>query len=649
MCGISGLYKLQGEINPDDIQAIKCMMDSQIHRGPDDQGIITSPPSHPRVVLGHRRLSIIDLSPTGRQPMSNEDGTVWITYGGEIYNYRELRQMLIENGHKFKSNSDTEVIIHGYEQWGVEGLLIHLRGMFAFAIWDERTETLLLVRDRIGIKPLYYYLSKEQAIFASELKALLASKKINVTIDMGAIWQYMRILTVPLPLSITKEIKKLEPGYYLIVNKSGQAIKKQYWDFKNYISQTQNMDFDKSKMHLQHLLKDSIQYHMVTDTPVGVFLSGGLDSSSIVALMRQARKSEKILTFSIAFPGYEEYDEAKYALIVANHFNIDHQFEKFSANFIKDFSKIAWYLDEPFAISSAFAIYYLAQAAVRKVKIVLTGDGGDELFAGYPGYQNDNYLKYNYNVRKIIENFANSALFFYKNFGIQNKMMKIILAKLYRKIGTDGLLYSKQISQTSFLSVIKAINPDFTFELWNNWQNNLTAYYYDSLDSDDNLIKKIYAECKTRLVDEMLTKVDRMTMAHSLEARVPLLDHKIIEFVFGLPSSFKLHRSENFLDGKHIFKKTMESFLPPKILNRNKHPFNIPMENWISGSLFSVTEDVLFNGILIKNKIISSLGLKNIIREEKQNNGRHTNMILALLTFEYWYNTFKKQFSNISF
>jgi len=641
MSGIVGIYNFRKNIIHPEI--VKKMTDSIAHRGPDDEGYWIDPP----IALGHRRLAIIDLSHKAHQPMLNEDKTVSIVFNGEIFNYADLRPLITSKGYTLFSQSDTEIILRLYEIYGIDAIE-KLRGIFAFAIWDKSIQKLFLVRDRIGVKPLYYLKTENAFIFGSEIKAILASNCSNKYINLTSFLQYMRFLTIPQPTTIFKDIHKLEPGSYMIIDSKGRTQTNTYWDVRNFICTVHrdgNEDYYRNQ--LEDLLTESVRYNMVADVPVGAFLSGGLDSSSVVAMMRNNYPNQSISTFSTIFPGQTYYDESNYAQSVADRYQTIHYTHELTKKIVRDFEKIVWHLDEPFAISSAFALYYLAEEALKRTKVVLTGDGGDELFAGYEGYKNDYYLRYPEWIFEIMTKFHILLLTIAKKKHCKYKFILRLMTGLGRRVGNEGLRYSEQVAQNSLHALNIVFERDFFLMLLDNWGNNLMSAYYNSLTEEDKLSKKLYADFKTRLVDEMLMKVDRMSMAHSLEARVPLLDHKLVEFAFSLPSNIKLRDTKLGKVSKYIFKKTMEKYLPREIIYRKKHPFNIPIYQMIIKEQQSFNER-LYNGFLVKNKIINKHGIELMLNEIKAGNKSFVNMLVLLITFEYWLYVYQEKFGSIT-
>lgn len=551
MCGICGFISLKIQpINKQDI--IKKMLEVISYRGPDDEGAFVD--NH--AALGVRRLSIIDLN-TGHQPMHNEDSSLWIVHNGEIYNFPELKSSLIEKGHVFYTKSDTEVIIHLYEEYGYE-CLSKLNGMFAFAIWDKNRNELFIARDRFGIKPLYYSDFDAQLLFASEAKSILRFPGFNKSLDLAALDQYLTFEYVPSPRSIFQKIRKLEPGNYLIYKNQNVHIQK-YWD----IAAVRTSSFIKeaeAEEKLLGLLKNSIKHHLISDVPIGVFLSGGIDSSFIAALASNF-SSEKIKTFSIGFED-DSFDESKYIKQVASIFGCRHHHRIFGQNDLCVLiPKIAGFLDEPLADASFFPTFLLSQSARQEVTVALSGEGGDELFAGYPTYQAHKLAKYYRMVPRavrenIIERIIMNLPVSMKNFSLEFKAKKFVgsadLPFALRHIYWMGS-FNQQDKALLYGPALKRIDGS---ENVNEVLNNC----FSTPQIEKELDKLQYLDIKTYLEGDLLTKSDRASMINSLEIRIPYLDHELVEFVFSLPADLRL----NNFKSKYIFKNTARNILPKK-------------------------------------------------------------------------------------
>ena len=581
MCGICGIYDIQGE-GPVDPSLVKIMNDTLTHRGPDDQGVFVEG----AIGLGHRRLSIIDLE-GGHQPIPNETGTIWTVFNGEIYNFKELRDWLIEKGHRFSTRSDTEVIVHLYEEYGV-GCFEHLRGMFAIALWDSQNKRLILARDRIGKKPLFYYYDGRRCIFGSELKAILAVPGVERDLNVQAVADYFSLLYIPAPKSIFRRVAKVRPGYYVVVSPEGLS-EHQYWD----------LDFSQLKTYseqewCERILKtyqEAVSLRLISEVPLGAFLSGGVDSSSVVALM-SGLMADPVVTSSIGFEE-KEFNELAYARTVADLFHTNHYEDVVTPNAAGIVDTLAWHYDEPFADSSAIPTYYVSQMARRHVTVALSGDGGDELFAGYRRYLFDQREN---QIRSLFP-----ATFRRLGFGT--------LASLYPKADWAPRIFRGKATFESlacshiegYFRSISAVRPELKQELLHpDLLAQLQGYetldlfreYYDKPGPIDPLSRIQYVDIKTYLPDDILVKVDRASMAHSLEVRAPLLDHVLMELGAGLPRELKLQGTT----GKYILKKAFEPTLPADILYRPKMGFAIPLARWFRTDLKDVAYENLFGG-----------------------------------------------------
>ncbi len=642
MCGIAGIIEFASQ--GVDQKVVARMAEMLAHRGPDGQGTWFGD----GVGLAHRRLAIIDLSPASDQPMHSADGAATIVFNGEIYNYRELAQQLRTAGFPLRTQSDTEVILGLYQQHG-ERCVEFLRGMFAFAIWDHRRHELFLARDRIGVKPLYYALTARGFAFGSEIKAVVASGISERVVDRAAVARFLRFMVVPQPQTIFEGIKKLDPGHTMRVTRDGRTTQRCYWTSESYATPRADLRESEYIEALEQRLLESVRYHMVADVPVSAFLSGGLDSSAVVALMRQVAPSQSIKSFSTVFPAQPDYDEFQHAHEVADAKGLEHQTHAFSEDFLDDYERIVWHLDEPFAVPSALATYYLAKAAAASTKVVLTGDGGDELFAGYLGHQNDRYrdaAPFGLAATSLLYRAAVATRTVVRG---QDALFARIVCGLGRRGGSEGLRYSEQVAQNSLNAMGQVLNRDLFVSCLSAWRGNLLAHYYDALQSSDTLQRKLYAEYRTRLVDEMLMKVDRMTMAHSLEARVPLLDHPLVELALSMPSDLKLRDRDGKRTGKYALKKVMEKYLPHGIIYRRKQGFNIPIEQWKSGRFGREAAQRLREGHLMKAGVVTGPGVERLIALQGDTCHNYRSMLQALFALEVWTDVYTRRFGAIRF
>jgi len=615
------------------------------HRGPDGSGVY----ARGNVGLGHRRLSILDLSQAGRQPMANEDGTVWMVYNGECYNYKDFYEELRSRGHRFASTSDTEVLLHLYEDNGI-GFLDRIRGMFALAIWDGRRKRLILARDRIGIKPLFYYFDKNHIVFASEMKSLLLDPAVPCDMDFNALEAYLRVMSIPDPYTIFKGVHKLLPGHYLCAEAEDVTVHK-YWDVESTFVEGQMAGEAHWEREFSTRFRDAIRAHLVADVPVGSFLSGGVDSSSIVA-MAQKSVSEPLQTFSIAFNNLPEFDEAEYARTVAQHCNTRHMEIDFTPNLIEVLPKMVWHCDEPFAVSSALGVYFLAQVAQSQVKVVLSGDGADEVFGGYSGRHGSEPLPLPIPLswpRHVANSLLSHGVIPARHVPYLKAAVRSLLtlwsghAAHGHSAGSPRLepahkSYLKTFTVLSKETQSKLVRPELLRVMREDYWDSLTEKYYNTFSSADHLTRQLYTDLKSTLVSEMLTKVDRMTMAWGLEARVPFLDHELVEWAFTVPSLFKVRGDE----GKIVVKKAMEPFLPPGILYRPKHGFNVPLKVWWTEELKEFARDWLSESRIKARGLFKPQQVLYLLDNHLRGGVDYSNHIFTLLVLELWFEQFNR-------
>ena len=560
MCGICGklLFDLDATISPASFQA---MPEALSHRGPDDQGIFTSS----QVALGHRRLSIIGLS-SGHQPLSNEDGTVWITFNGEIYNYKDLRRDLISKGHRFATETDTEVIVHLYEEFG-EKCVEKLRGMFAFGLWDKRKRLLLLARDRVGIKPLYYQLNGKGLLFGSEIKALMADPDQELTVDPAAIDRFLTFYYMPGEETLFRGIQKLPPGCYMLVQ-GGRAEVKQYWDLE---FGTSDLSLKEAEIRLREILDESVRLHLISDVPVGVLLSGGLDSTAVLSLAR-SHSDDPISSFTVGFNAPTVEDERPFARIAAQRFGTTHHEMTITAKDFQEFlPKFVWHMEEPVCEPPAVALYYVSKLASQYVKVLLSGEGGDEAFAGYSNYRNVLWAE----RAKRFGGFLSGALA--KSSSVIDQLTGsrrgTKYAQLMRTPFQDYYLSRTSSPFTYFNSRSEQLyTSNFAKAANKAWSCEPLATLFAS--APKNIVNRmLYIDTKTWLPDDLLVKADKMTMANSVELRVPLLDHKVLEFAASLPSHYKV---KGFTT-KYIAKRSLSKLVPRKLSGARRRAFQCPI------------------------------------------------------------------------
>lgn len=622
MCGITGIFDTRAKRSID-VELLRRMNDSQYHRGPDQEGLHTEE----GVGLGHRRLSIIDLS-SGKQPLYNEDNSVVVVYNGEIYNYQSLAEELQAAGHVFRTRCDTEVIVHAWEQWG-RACVEHFRGMFAFAIWDRNKKTLFLARDRLGIKPLYYSLMSDGTlIFGSELKSLMNHPNLVRDIDPQAVEDYFAYGYVPEPKTIFKDTYKLPPGHCLTI-KHGETLPEpvEYWDVP--FEQHGPMDEQETCEELIRRLREAVDIRLVAEVPLGAFLSGGVDSSAVVAMMAGLNESA-VNTCSISF-GDPKFNEASYAQAIAEKYNTDHYVEQVDPDDFDLVSKLGGLYDEPYADSSAMPTYRLCQLARKNVTVALSGDGGDENFAGYRRYRWHNY-----------EERIRSAL----PLGLRKPVFGT-LGHIYPKADWAPKVFRAKTTFEAmardtcqgYLHSVSLFSDKQRNMLFNNsFKNSLQGYnavevlrnHADRAPTDHPLSLVQYMDMKTYLVGDILTKVDRASMAHSLEVRVPLLDHKFVEWISGLSPQMKLKGTE----GKYIFKKSLEPYLSQDILYRKKMGFGVPLASWFRGPLKEKVQTAILGERLSSSGIFDHKYLKHLVEQHQSGVRDYSAPIWSLLMFE---------------
>lgn len=628
MCGITGFVDRWDSRRAHDSEERARVLDAMClairHRGPDDQGTLVTD----GVALGMRRLSIIDLA-GGHQPISGEDGSVTIVFNGEIYNFQDLYKDLEARGHKFTTHSDTEAIVHAYEEYG-RACVDHLRGMFAFAIWDAKTNSLFMARDRAGKKPLFYTVTRSGTlVFGSELKALLLHPEVETEINLTAIDSYFTLGYVPDPLSVFRGVHKLSPGHHLTFA-NGEATVRQYWDFKFEVTDSRREEDYLEE--LRSLLDESVRLRLIADVPLGAFLSGGIDSSIVVALM--ARHMDlPVKTFSIGF-NEDSYNELKYARLTASTFGADHHEFIVTPEICDVVDELVWHLDEPFADQAAIPNYMVSKLARDHVTVVLSGDGGDELFAGYTRYV----------VERQRSGFTRLPR------GVREGVMRPLSKRLPH--GAWGRNYLHNVSLepvTRYLdsvSIFSSLNRNslYTGEFKEKLgQGNYAAQLFSELSAkvrtEEPLDQLLYIDSKTYLPGDILTKVDRMSMAVSLEARAPLLDHKLIDFVTKIPASMKLAG----LETKHLLKRAVEDLIPAEILHRPKQGFGVPIQEWINQQLRDRIRETLTESRTRQRGYVDPKYVGVLLHEHERGRRDHSTSLWALLMLELWHRQFVDQ------
>lgn len=624
MCGIAGFFQYNSSLEschqPDAV--LRSMLDAIYHRGPDDEGTLVEPPAW----LGMRRLSIISLD-DGKQPIYDESGRFGVLFNGEIYNYRELRESLQSRGHILKTNSDTEVIVHLFEEYG-RGCLEHLRGMFAFVIWDSHKRELFVARDRLGIKPLYYANVDGQFIFASELKAIVRHPNVKKELDPVALGDYLSIKYVPAPRTMFRDIQSLEPGHCLTVGQQG--IRHEcYWDFS--IEPDESKSDEECVDQLLDILRESVKLRLRSDVPFGAFLSGGLDSSTIVALMAEQLTSP-VETFSVGFESAGVQDELPFAEQVAKHFGCKHHVLKIGAkDFLQYAEDVIYHLDQPIADQATVATFMLSRLAGQSVKMVLTGEGGDELFAGYARYEGERMSP----AFGLLPDWGKAA---FRSFSGR-------LPGLRRaKIAAEALSYGDEAQRYA------AWFPMFTQDMR---KRVLSSYMAEQVKDVSRVFRKqlrrcgegsrlsrmLYCDTKLWLPDYLLLRGDKLTMAHSIEGRVPLLDHKLVEFAARLPDRMKLRSRQR----KWLLKQAASRLLPKDIIERKKQGFPIPIEKWLKDEAKDLVHDCLSEEVVRRRGLFSPQYVRELVKAHESGYADRATEIWGLVSLEIWSRRFLDQ------
>jgi asparagine synthase (glutamine-hydrolysing) len=619
MCGITGF------INPPNVtsQQINKMNDSIAHRGPDDDGVFVKG----KVGLGQRRLSIIDLE-GGKQPISNKDGSVWIVFNGEIYNYKELKSSLV-NKYEFKTNSDTEVLLHLYEEKG-EKCLHYLRGMFAFAIYDFKKDKLFVARDHLGQKPLYYFHDNERFAFGSEIKSVLSVDDNLREMDEKALYEYLTVRIITPPRSMFKKIRKLPPAHYLVFKNNKIDIVK-YWDLK--FEPKNNWNFNETKEELDRKIEETVKYHLVSDVPVGAFLSGGLDSSLVVAYMSKFL-DQPFKTFSGDVP-YKNHSEISYARMVSDKYKTENFELKFVPSLIKTLPEIIWHMDEP-SDSLSVAMFYISKLAKKEVKVVLGGDGGDELFGGYDRYYGNVYASIYALVPQVLRKTIFERLLNYMPEGFWYQSLSHKLKWIHQiSYYNNGERYSKSLSYFYFsqsyhnnlfteeyLEKINSFDPEGTIKT-----------YFDSENADELIDKMLHSDSMVRMPDHPVMILDRMAMAHGLEARSPFLDHKLAEFAAKIPPKFKIKGTKR----RYIQTELARKYLPSDLIDRKKQGFASPINYLLENEFKLLFNKFLSNSRLVEEKYLRKSFIDTLLSDHLEKKADHGQRLWLLTNSEIWY------------
>jgi len=613
------MFSLQDR-RPIEEDLLRAMNETLIHRGPDEDGILL----RPGIGLAMRRLSIIDRS-GGHQPLSNEDGSVWVVYNGEIYNFSEIREKLVSLGHRFETHSDTEVIVHAYEEYGEE-CLHSFNGMFAFALWDVKAGELFIVRDRLGVKPLYYAQLNGMLYFASEMKALLKIPGLSRTIDPEALNEVLMYRHVLAPRTIFTQIRALLPGHSLRAGKQGLRIR-QYWTLP-FPSSSTGFSEARAQEELRFLLEDAVRLRLISEVPLGAFLSGGLDSSAVVGLM-SGMMEQPVKTFTVGFSngdnrsGLSRYDERGYAGEVSKWFKTDHHEVVMTPNAAELLPKLIWHLDEPLADPAAIPTYLISRFARQHVTVVLTGEGADELFGGYPKYRLE---------------------------ALAGRLHALGLGRPLKWIGRLPLPYAGALRKMAlpvperWAAWDGVCSRDLRAELVGGMMRSsdgvekeaalLSKFLEDG--PDDPVARLLYLDAQMRLPNDLLMKVDKMSMAVSLEARVPFLDYRLVEFAFRLPTAFKVRVG----GGKQILRKALAGLVPQAVLHRRKQGFSVPVSSWLRGELRPFLAEVLDEGSVGSGKLFDPRTVTRLLSEHHSGQRDHGQVIWTILNVEIWRRTF---------
>ena len=633
MCGITG-FLLDTPGDPVEMENLIGKMANRLrHRGPDETGFFVDG----RAALGHRRLSIIDLK-SGQQPIFSEDGTLCIIFNGEIYNYKELSKELVARGHVFSTHSDTETILHAYEEWGEE-CIGRLHGMFAFCVWDARNRILLLARDRVGKKPLFYAHTGGAFVFSSEMKSILEFPGITRKIDDEALASYFLFSYIPAPLTIFRGIYKLLPGHYLVV-RNGTSRTRQYWDVE-FVPDRNRKEKDVIRDFMD-ILEDAVRVRLMSEVPLGAFLSGGIDSSTVVALMSRASDTP-VKTFSIGFGGERGgfEDERKYALLVASRYATDHRAYEVLPEVAGILGKIVVSFDEPFADDSTIPSYYVCKMARENVTVALSGLGGDETFCGYERYLGFHlshiYQKLpeffrTYLIQGVVDRFKETS-----SGGYAVNHLKRFVRSTSDDHGTRYIGYVTKIKSAYQGSFFNGNIRHYADAFDSAKRSFLNTFH--AAKADDPLNKVFYCDMKTYLCEDILALTDRMSMHHSLEVRVPFLDHRLLEYSASIPPEWKIR----WFRKKYLLKKGVSGLLPKEVLEHKKQGFVGPMTRWLQADLKGLTARILSSGNLARHDIFNQQTVQRILEDHYHGKEINDSLIWSLIIFQVWYENYMEQ------
>ena len=626
MCGIAGIVSAQAG---DRIEAetIHRMCEAIVHRGPDDEGIFVKHGTG----LGMRRLSIIDVA-GGHQPVFNEDGTIWVVFNGEIYNFPELRSELESRGHRFYTHTDTEVIVHLYEEMGTD-CLQKLRGMFGLALYDEQEGKLLLARDRLGKKPLHYALANGRLYFGSEIKAILAVASELARVNQKALLQYMYFGYVPDPLTAFEPIQKLPPGHFLEF-RCGEARVQKYWDLPQYSTHQPKSEAECLE-ELEHHLTEAVRIRLLSDVPLGALLSGGTDSSTVVALMARA-SAKPVKTFAIGFQ-QDDFNESHYARLVAESFGAQHHELVLEPNVVDTVETLTRSLEEPFGDSSMLPTYYVSCLARQHVTVALSGDGGDEIFAGYGRYRIQSRRQFFEHIPGWMRRWYRERLYPRLPGSMHGRKFAYSVSLPWRERYVDAISFLP-----AFEREMPLLSDAFRAKVGDiEDPQNIMLRYFENAPAHDPVSQMLYVDTKTYMVADILTKVDRMSMATSLEVRAPILDHVLVEWVTGLPPEWKLRGNRQ----KYILRKLAERVgVPKEVLHRRKQGFALPLVHWIRNELKDLLLTVLLEPRTLQRGYFNPRGVRQLLDEHFQGRRVHSGRIWRLLMFELWHRNFLEGF-----
>jgi len=634
MCGICGKLNFGASPRPMDPQLVKTMMGTMNHRGPDEEGMFVSG----SVGLGHKRLCIIDLS-SGAQPMGNEDGSVQVVFNGEIYNYKELRAFLLTKGHRLRTSSDTEVIVHLYEEFGQE-CVSRLQGMFSFALWDQRNRVLLLARDRVGIKPLYYHLTEGSLAFSSEIKALLADPSVPAELDAAALDLFLKFHYTPGESTLFRHIQKLSPGHYLVVRNNAVTIA-QYWDLRFSGARNHQSD-EESARELDSLLRQTVADHMISDVPVGVLLSGGVDSTAMLSYATEVRGAP-LSTFTIGFGDELCPDERVGANIAARAFGSHHYEATFSAqDFANCLPKYVWHMEEPVVEPPAIALYYITKLAREHVTVLLSGEGGDEAFAGYKTYRNIVWLE---RIKRALGPAAGAASILCAAAGHMANSPRLRRYAPLLNMSLDEYYYSRAADPSDFFNRRRGalLTDGLSRRMELDGRGRNLGNLFAQTEGLETLQKLLYVDTKTWLPDDLLIKADKITMANSVELRVPFLDHRVLEFAASLPGSKKLRGMQT----KYILKRAIANRIPKELLSRPKTGFPVPYETWLRKDLKSFAQEILTDRRTLQRGYFERQTVEHLMNENGAGHN-YSKELFSLIVFELWNRIFLDDRSKLS-